>query len=69
MKVTFILRRKNGKEKDVQLLEGSTLMDLVDKVGLSIDVTVGYRNDLIIPCDFILKEYDRIVLNDISSSG
>ena len=53
----------------MELPEGSTVMDLIEKVGMFVDVTLSIRDQAIIPCDEELNDGDHVLLLNVASGG
>lgn len=69
MKITVVKKTGNDFSKTLDMPPRSTPMDLCEKLGMFVDITICLKNGIIIPCDQELKEGDRITLVNVASGG
>jgi len=69
MKITVIKKTGSDYRETLDMPPRSTPMDLIEKLGMYVDITICLRNSTVIPCDMELKEGDRITLVNVASGG
>ena len=68
MKISVKLSREKDK-KEIDLKEGSTVMDLLKKLSLKPDTLIVISNDKPIPVDEILRDKQNLSIVLVSSGG
>jgi len=69
MKVTVTKKGSSNEISTYFLQPGATVMDLMEKADMFVDVTISIKNGRIIPCDETLSDGDEVTLLEISSGG
>jgi len=69
MNITVTKRTATQETFTMDLREGSTVMDLIERAGMFVDVTLTIRDEAIIPCDEELNDGDHVLLLNVASGG
>ena len=69
MKITVTKKIAAQETLTLKLPPGSTVMDLVEKAGMFVDITLSIKNEEMIPCDEELYDGDHIILLNVASGG
>lgn len=69
MKITVIKKTGSDHRETLDMPPRSTPMDLMEKLGMYVDITICLRNSIIIPCDQLLADGDQITLVNVASGG
>ncbi|MDP6156038.1 MAG: hypothetical protein QGH39_06400 [Candidatus Thermoplasmatota archaeon] len=69
MEITVIKKTGRDFSQTLDLPPHSTPMDLMEKFGMFVDITICLRNSKIIPCDQELADGDQITLLNVASGG
>ncbi len=69
MKITVIKKTGRDFSETVDMPTHSTPFDLMEKLGMFVDITICLRNNTIIPCDQELADGDSITLVNVASGG
>jgi sulfur carrier protein ThiS len=68
VKISVKLSREK-ETKEIDLKDGSTVMDLLKKLNLKPDTLIVLNNDLPIPVDDVLKDKQNLSIILVSSGG
>ena len=68
MKISVKISREKDV-KEIDLKDGSTVMDLLKKLNLKPDTLIVLNNDLPIPIDELLKDKQNLSIIMVSSGG
>lgn len=69
MKITVIKKTGRDLSQTLDMPVRSTPMDLMERLGMFVDITICLRNGTIIPCDQELVDGDSITLVNVASGG
>ena len=68
MKISVKISREK-ETKEIDLKDGSTVIDLLKKLNLKPDTLIVLNNDLPIPIDDVLKDKQNLSIVLVSSGG
>ena len=66
MRVTL---RWMGREEEIELSEGSSVLDLLAGLGVSRETVIVFVNGRIVPEEKVLREGDEVVVHPIVTGG
>jgi len=58
-----------GREEEIELSEGSSVLDLLAGLGVSRETVIVFVNGRIVPEEKVLREGDEVVVHPIVTGG
>ena len=68
MKITINISRSNNKQ-DINLENGSTVLDLLKKINLKPDTVIIMDKEKPVPVDEIIEDGQKLTIIQVSSGG